>query len=47
MKLRIFALITLAVAMTSCAEYPLTLSVQSEYGKASYSAKGIEIEIQK
>ena len=38
----------LVMAITGCAEYPLTLSVKGDYGRASYSAKsGIEITIEK
>lgn len=36
----------LILALTGCAELPLTLSVEGNHGNYSYSAKrGIEIEI--
>ena len=42
------AVAVMALAVTGCAEYPLTLSVKGDYGRASYSAKsGIEITIEK
>ena len=45
----VIGFILLLVAFsTGCAEMPLTLSVYSEYGRASYSSKGgLEISIQK
>lgn len=40
------AAITCAFLASSCADYPVTLSVQAEQGSVGYSAKrGIEIEI--
>jgi len=45
----IIGFILLLVAFSAgCAEMPLTLSVDSDYGRASYSrAKGIEITVEK
>lgn len=42
------ALILLLLFCAGCAEMPLTLSIHSDYGKASYSAKGgLEIIVEK
>ena len=42
------ALILLLAFCAGCADYPITLSVHSDYGKASYSSKGgLEIIVEK
>ena len=41
------ALILLLMFCAGCAEYPLTLSVRSDHGSLQYSAKGIEVIIEK
>lgn len=42
------ALILFLAFCAGCADYPITLSLHSDYGKASYSSKGgMEIIVEK
>ena len=53
MKTIVFLIIALTVAVmvlavSGCAEYPVTFTVKGDYGRYSYSAKsGIEITLDK
>jgi hypothetical protein len=44
----ILAVLAIAWMCSSCADYPISISLRSDHGSASYSAKGgIQIEIEK
>jgi len=43
----ILALFAAIVFLSSCAEYPLSLSVNSDKGSVSFSKRGVEITVEK
>lgn len=43
----VLALLAAIAFVTSCAEYPLAISVNSDKGTVSFSRRGIEITVEK